>query len=133
MAKRFYNTTRIEEDWYIELSCKHREVLRYCESKCDGAGIFSWNAKIASTYIGEKITDNDLSGLPFSKTPNGKYFIHGFCYLQNGKLSPKCPAHNPIFKSLDENEITESVLSCRVAGRLYNSLQEEEEEKEERK
>lgn len=131
MAKRFYNTQRIEEDWYLNLSCKHRELLRYCESKCDGAGIFSWNAKIASTYLGEVILDSDLSAIPVSKLPNGKYFVNGFCMFQNGVLSKKSPAHNSVFKSIELNETSESVLFCRVFDRLQSSQEEEEREIEE--
>lgn len=130
MGKRFYNTQRIEEDWYINLSLKHRELLRYCESKCDGAGIFSWNAKIASSYIGEQITDSDLLEIPVSKLQNGKYFIHGFCYFQNGKLSKKSPAHNPVYKSLAENGISEDTLLGTLLHRLSDSLLEKEEEEE---
>lgn len=126
MAKRFYNTSRIEEDWYIDLSLKHRELLRYCECKCDGAGIFSFNAKIASTYIGEKVTDLDLGFIPVSKLENGKYFIVGFCLFQNGILSDKSPAHKPIFKTLVDNEISEETLSDRLSNRVSNTLQEEE-------
>lgn len=132
MAKRFFNTQRIEEDWYINLSCKHRELLRYCESKCDGAGIFIWNAKIASTYVGEKITDKDLGSLPISRLPNGKFFIHGFCYLQNGNLTRSCNAHTPIFKILEENQTDENELLGSLPTRLQGSLlgKEIEEEKE---
>lgn len=133
MAKRFYNTSRIEEDWYIDLSLKHRELLRYCECKCDGAGIFSFNAKIASTYIGEKVTDLDLGFIPVSKLENGKYFIVGFCLFQNGILSEKSPAHKPIFKTLVDNEISEETLSNRLLNRVSDTLQEEEIEKEEEK
>lgn len=133
MAKRFFNNQRIEEDWYISLSCKHRELLRYCESKCDGAGIFSWNAKIATTYIGERVSDVDLLAIPVTKLPNGKYFIRGFCFFQNGKLSEKSPAHIPIFKSLKENEIDESVLLCTLPHTLQSRVQEREREKEQEK
>lgn len=133
MAKRFYNTQRIEEDWYIELPCKLRELLRYCESKCDGAGIFSFNSKVASIYIGEKVSEIDLEKLPITKMDNGKYFLNGFCYFQNGKLSEKSPAHNSIFKSLKENDITESVLFCRVVDTLHSREEEREIDKEEEK
>ena len=130
MAKRFYDTSRIEEEWYLNLSCKQREILRYCESKCDGAGIFSWSAKIATTYIGEKVTDKDLDALPISKLRNGKYFVHWFCRLQNGILSKKSPAHNAIFKSLEINEVSETDLFGTLSNRLSNSLSNRQIEKE---
>lgn len=130
MAKRFFNTSRIEEDWYLDLSLKHRELLRYCESKCDGAGIFSFNSKIATTYIGEKVTEQDLAKIPVSKLDNGKYFIVGFCFFQNGILSEKSPAHKPVFKSLQENKTDEKTLSNTLSDSLSNRLQEEEREEE---
>lgn len=118
MAKRFFDTSRIDEDWYINLSLKHRELLRYCESKCDGAGVFSFNSKVASTYIGEKVSESDLGVLGIEKLPNGKFFIVGFCYFQNGILSDKSPAHKPIFNSIKQNEITEDRLSNTLSNTL---------------
>lgn len=118
MGKRFFDTSRIEEDWYINLSLKHRELLRYCESKCDGAGVFSFNSKVASTYIGEKVSESDLGILGIEKLPNGKYFIAGFCFFQNGNLSEKSPAHKPIFNSLKQNEISEDRLSNTLSNTL---------------
>lgn len=120
MAKRFFDTSRIDEDWYINLSLKHRELLRYCESKCDGAGVFSFNSKVASTYIGEKVSESDLCILGIEKLPNGKYFISGFCFFQNGNLSDKSPAHKPIFNSIRQNEISEDRLLNTLLNRdLY--------------
>lgn len=131
MAKRFYNTNRIEEDWYINLSLFHRELLRYCESKCDGAGIFSWNAKVATTYINQPVNDSDLLNIPVSKLPSGKYFVHGFCYFQNGFLSKKSPAHAPIFKSIAENGTNEDTLLNTLSDTLFNRDKEIEREREE--
>lgn len=118
MAKRFFDTQQIEQDWYLELSLKERELLRYCESKADQAGIFPFSEKIASTYVGVKVTATDFKNLPISVLPNGKYFIHGFCYLQNGNLTDKCNAHKPVFKSLDVNKIDEGSLLGSLPVRL---------------
>jgi len=100
--------------------------LRYCESKADQDGIFPFNEKIAATYVGQKITLKDLEKLPIGRLPNGKYFIDGFCFLQNGKLTNTCNAHKPVFKILEVNEIKETDL----VGRLPVSLQEREKEGE---
>ena len=121
MAKRFFNTNRIEEDWYLTLSCKHRELLRYCESKCDQAGVFNFNAKIASGYIGEKVDEMDISFLPIKKLDNGRFWIVDFISEQNGELSKSCPAHNPIFKSIKENSL--NTLLHTLSNTLFNRVQ----------
>lgn len=123
MAKRFFNTSRIDEDWYLALSLKHRELIRYCESKCDGAGVFPFAERVATMYIGEKIKESDLKKIGAEKLPNGKFWLPYFIDEQNSELKESCPAHKPIFKSLKENEIT---LSNRVFSRVSNTLQEKE-------
>lgn len=122
MAKRFFNTQRIEEDWYLNLSCKLRELLRYCESKCDQAGVFNFNSKIASSYIGEKVDEKDLLTLPIKKLDNGRYWIVDFISEQNGELSEKCPAHQPIMKSIKENKLQE--LLNTLSNTLFNRVKE---------
>lgn len=123
MAKRFFNTARIDEDWYLALSLKHRELLRYCESKCDGAGVFSFNSTIASTYVSQKVTESDLAKIGAEKLANGKFWLTNFITEQNSELKESCPAHKPIFKSIQENQIT---LSNRVFNRVINTQQEKE-------
>lgn len=125
MAKRFFNTSRIDEDWYLELSLKHRELLRFCESKCDGAGVFCFSGKIASLYIGEKVTEADLEKIRAEKLTNGKFWLPEFIEEQNSELKENCPAHKPIFKSIKENGLT---LSNRVSERVCNTQQEIEKE-----
>lgn len=125
MAKRFFNTSRIDEDWYLELSLKHRELLRFCESKCDGAGVFCFSGKIASLYIGEKVTEADLEKIGAEKLSNGKFWLPAFIEEQNSELKENCPAHKPIFKSIKENGLT---LSNRVSERVFNTQQEIEKE-----
>lgn len=124
MAKRFFNTQRIEEDWYLNLSCKQRELFRYCESKCDQAGVLNFNAKIASSYVGEKVDEADLAALPIKKLDNGRFWIVDFISEQNGELSEHSPAHKPIFKSIKENTLSE--LLNTLSNTLYNRVQEKE-------
>lgn len=135
MAKRFFNTQRIEEDWYLNLSCKHRELLRYCESKCDQAGVFNFNPKIATSYIGEKVDESDIEKLPIKKLDNGRYWIVDFVPEQVGELSESCPAHKPILKSIKENNLNTllDTLSNTLFNRVLEKEKEEDKEKEEEK
>lgn len=110
MAKRFFSTSRIEEEWYLNLSLELRELLRYCESKCDNAGVFSFSEKVAATYIGKKVTEKDVLSINgIIKLRNGKYFITHFLKEQNGKITESSPAQKPIFNSIRDNGLGEVI------------------------
>lgn len=135
MAKRFFDTKRIDEEWYLALPLKHRELLRYCESKCDNAGVFVFSEKVATVYIGEKITAKDLLKLPdIVLLPNGKYFMLGFLREQNGKISTLSPAQKPIFASITDNKLDRFIdvvtLLSTLPSTLSDALPGREQEKD---
>lgn len=114
----------------MNLKPKHKCLIRYLFDKCDASGMWKPNWKLASLHIGESVTIEDLHELPQDQYEiiNGKIFLPDFINFQYGKLSPASPAHKPIFKAIESNN-----LSDRVFNRVSDTLQEKDTEKEKEK
>lgn len=129
MAKKRFTDIEIwDKEWYMELSPKHKCLMKYIFDKCDASGCWKPNWKLASLHINDTVTLTDLNELPQSQyelLDNGKIFIPDFINFQYGKLSRNSPAHNPIFIALEKNN-----LSDRVFNRVQSTLKDKEEEKE---
>jgi hypothetical protein len=136
MAKKRFTDIEIwDKEWYMELSPKHKCLMKYIFDKCDASGCWKPNWKLASLHINDNVTLKDLKELPPSQyeiLENGKIFIPDFINFQYGKLSRNSPAHNPIFLAIEKNSLSDRVFN-RVSGSLKEKEKEEEEEKEEDK
>jgi len=129
MAKKRFTDIEIwDKEWYMELTPKHKCLMKYIFDKCDASGCWKPNWKLASLHINDEVSLGDLKELPPSQYEilgNGKIFIPDFINFQYGKLSRNSPAHNPIFIAIEKNN-----LSDRVFNRVQSTLKEEEEEKD---
>lgn len=127
MPKRFTDTQIWEKEWFMKLKPKHKCLWRYLTERCDQSGVWEQNWQLASIYIGEPVAWEDLKvfGHHVEILTTGKVFIPDFINFQYGQLSEKSPAHKPIFRAIQKNN-----LANRVFNRVSNTLQEKEEEKE---
>lgn len=132
MAKKRFTDIEIwDREWYMELTPKHKCLMKYIFDKCDPSGCWKPNWKLASLHINDDVNFSDLSYLPkdqYEILENGKIFIPDFIKFQYGTLSEKSPAHNPIFLAIEKNN-----LSNRVFNRVSNTPKEEDIDKEEEK
>lgn len=132
MAKKRFTDIEIwDRVWYMELTPKHKCLMKYIFDKCDASGCWKPNWKLASLHIGEDVEFSDLSKLPkdqYEVLENGKIFIPDFINFQYGQLSKKSPAHNPIFLAIVKNN-----LSNRVFNRVLDTPKEKDMEEEEEK
>lgn len=132
MAKKRFTDIEIwDKEWYMELTPKHKCLMKYMFDKCDACGCWKPNWKLASLHINEAVNLDDLKALPkdqYEVLETGKIFIPDFVEFQYGQLSLRSPAHNPVFLALEKNN-----LLHRVLNRLSNSLQEKEKDKEKEK
>jgi hypothetical protein len=128
VAKRFTDTLIWEKEWFMKLSPKHKCFFRYLVDRCDSSGVWEPNYVLASIYIGETIDFSDtlLLSSQIETLANGKIWVKDFILFQYGKLSEKCPAHIPVYKTIEKNKLTH-----RVFNSLSNRLEEKETDKEE--
>lgn len=131
MAKRFTDTNIWSKEWFMKLRPKHKCLVRFLFDNCDSSGVWQPNWGLASYQIGEKMTEDDLKKLPrnqYEMLPDGKIFLPDFIPFQYGELKETCPAHKPVFKTIEKNRVSD-----RVFNRVSNTLQEKEIYKEEEK
>lgn len=111
MAKRFSDTEIWKKEWFLNLSLKHKMLVKFLFDNCDCAGIYEPNYTLLSFYIGEKITSLDFENIKqVKKLENGNYLIEDFLKFQYGiqsydSLNPKFSVHKGILKSLEKNKL----------------------------
>lgn len=138
MAKRFTDTDLWDKEWFMTLSPKLKCLVKYVRDKCDIAGFWSPNWRLASMHIGEEVCENDLlnidSGNQFERLPDGKFLCSGFINFQYGEtLSEKSPVHRKVMAILDKNKIGYKYPLNRVSDTLQEEEEDKEEDKEEEK
>tara|TARA_R100001163_G_scaffold57736_1_gene45742 strand:+ start:1589 stop:2209 length:621 start_codon:yes stop_codon:yes gene_type:complete len=113
MAKRFTETMKWNEDWYLDLSLADKLFWIYICDNCDHAGIFKPNKRMFELLIGNEINvESFLDNVNLNKPricvlANGRWFLTGFIEFQYGnKLNPNNRVHKSILKILNENNIS---------------------------
>ena len=109
MAKRFYDTNLINQEWYMELSPKHKALYIHLLCSCDIAGVFEVNYRIMSAFVNDKITEEDVFGAfgnrvkPLMMNNGTKGIIVDFVSFQcGGELNCRVKAHMSIIRRLNE-------------------------------
>lgn len=108
MAKRFTDSDKWSDTWFRALSAEHKLAWLYLLDNCDTAGVIDLDKPLADFQIGTALDwDTFLANCSTRVTAlkNGKLFVVRFVEFQYGKLSRDCRAHNPVFASLEKNEI----------------------------
>ena len=111
MAKRFSDTEIWNKEWFLNLSLKHKMLVKFLFDNCDCAGVYEPNYALLSFYLGEKITPNDFENLKqIRKLNNGNFLIEDFLKFQYGissyeSLNPNFSVHKGIIKSLEKNQL----------------------------
>ena len=133
MAKRFTDTEIWDKQWFMELTPKIKLLVKYVRDKCDLAGIWSPNFVLASVYIGEQVSEDDLlnidSGRQFEKIED-KIYCTGFIDFQYGvSLNPDSPIHKKIIDILSKygidfqvKEQTKSRFDAPSLDDVYNDM-----------
>lgn len=104
--KRFTETTKWDDPWFRKLSMESKLFWQWLLDHCDHAGVIDPDVELAAFQIGyRKGKANLLESLGdrIAVLPNRKVWILKFIEFQYGKISDKCPAHRPVFKSIERN------------------------------
>jgi hypothetical protein len=96
---------------------------------CDASGVIDFCPEIASVQIGVEVTEKNFEafGSRVTKLPNGKWLILKFLAFQYVTVDPKCPAHKPVIRLIEENGLNR--LSNTLSHRVLDNLKEKEKEK----
>lgn len=87
MAKRFTDTGLYDKEWFQELELKHKVFWEFITKKCDHAGIWDVNVRMASYIIGAEFKKEELLEVFKDRIipiDNDKWFIKKFIVFQYG-------------------------------------------------
>ncbi len=111
--KRFVDTEIFEKEWFMDLEPRLKVLTQLIFLKCDAVGVWDPNWKLASFYVGEKVTAQDLEqidqGRQFEVLPDGKVFIPDFCKFQYGELRDTNKPHLKYISMLKEHGLLDRV------------------------
>lgn len=112
MAKRFTDTAKWNEDWFLDLSNSHKLFWIYICDNCDHAGIFKPNKRMFELIVGDRIDITDFLSIVngdkirIIELENGRWYLTGFISFQyGGKLNVNNRVHKSILSVLTKNNI----------------------------
>lgn len=91
MAKRFTDSNKWDDDWFLELSLEYKLAWNYICDKCDAVGVWKPSRKAISFHLGVELDLVEFLRICGSKRiyvmPNGNWWIRGFCTFNYGDLT----------------------------------------------
>lgn len=104
MSKRFTETQKWQDAWFMDLPAKWKLAWFWILDNCDHAGIVEANPRLMAFVIGEPIDGDEfirVMGGRVTKPKLGKWFIPKFIEFQYGtSLNTQNSAHKGVLKKL---------------------------------
>lgn len=130
MAKRFTDTSKWDDEWFMNLSPEKKMAYMYILDKCDSVGVWKANFKLANFQVGcdinwDSFLQNDLKDRVY-KTNSGDWFLPDFIRFQYGELTEESTS-KPIQSYIKQLK-NHSLWILYTKG--IDTLKEKEKEKE---
>ncbi len=93
----------------MDLPLKYKLFWLYICDKCDNAGAWQPNIRLATAQIGESLELAEVLRVfsdRITQLDGGKLFIVKFIPFQYGNLSPNCRAHIPILNNIEKLRVS---------------------------
>ena len=118
MAKRFTSSEKWDKLWFQELPPRLKCFWQYITERCDVAGVWEINYRLASFLIGEDVSEDDLTayGDKVELLGDDKLWVVGYVKFQQTTLSRKCPAQKPVFALLEKHGLLGKIEPETVKG-----------------
>ena len=125
--KRFTETAKWEDNWFMELSATEKLFYMYILDRCNNCGVWEVNFKLAEFMIGMKLNQKEILNKFKDRIKiledGQKWLIPKFILFQYGQLNPKCKPHLAVIKLLEKHNLT-TVFKHLIKG--IDTLKEEE-------
>ena len=109
MSKRFTETRKWQDTWFMDLPIKYKLAWFWVLDNCDHAGLIDANPRLMSFMVGEPIDGEEFLRIMagrVTKPKPGKWFISSFIHFQYGdELSARNSAHRGVLRILKDQEI----------------------------
>jgi len=105
--KRFTDTEKWSDPWYRELQPKMKSLWGYMWDRCNSAGVWIPDFKLASFCVGETILEDEAWAVLCGRVTKvtAGWFINEFIEFQYGNLDPKCRPHASVLALLEKLRI----------------------------
>lgn len=104
--KRFTETTKWDDPWFLDLSPTAKLFWLYLLDKCDNAGVIHLHERKMHFELGTdtKLDDllNEMDGR-VDRLPNGKLHVTGFVAFQFGELKDSSNLHKSVIQLLQKH------------------------------
>ena len=107
MSKRFTDTEKWKDDWFISLSNDYRIVWQWLLDNCNHAGICKRSIKLLNFMCNTNITEEELIAEMEGRLiiKNNIWFIPKFLKFQYPSLKSKKPVIVSVIKELKTNDL----------------------------
>jgi hypothetical protein len=107
MSKRFTDTEKWKDDWFLSLSNDYRIVWQWLLDNCNHAGICKPSINLLNMMCNTKLTDEVLFEVFNDRLFNYNtfWFIPKFLKFQYGSLNSKKPAVVSVIKELKKHNL----------------------------
>lgn len=105
MAKRFTDTDKWKDDWYLSLSNDNRIVWQWLLDNCNHAGICKKSITLLNLMCNTQLKSNDIVSIFHDRVleTGGHWFIPKFLKFQYSTLQSKKPAIVSVVKELKKD------------------------------
>jgi hypothetical protein len=112
MSKRFTDTEKWKDDWFLSLSNDYRIVWQWLLDNCNHAGICKPSINLLNMMCNTKITDEVLFEVFNDRlfNFNSFWFIPKFLKFQYGSLNSKKPAVISVIKELKKHNLIHLIM-----------------------
>lgn len=102
MAKRFTDSRKWDDGWFLDLPNDGKMLWIYLLDKCNHAGIYKKSSKLEKCCLGFSITAETLKpfGDRVKPVDEDKFFIPKFVDFQYGVLNPSVNCHKSVLEEL---------------------------------
>ena len=107
MPKRFTDTQKWQDEWFMELPAKYKLFYLYLLDNCDHAGIWKVNLRLANFHIGSELNLDEIKELfgdRILEFKDGYFYIQKFILFQYGGIKNDSVGKS-ISKILESNNL----------------------------
>jgi hypothetical protein len=136
MAKRQMDSTIIQQNWYMELDSRARNLWWHLFLSCDNIGVFELNTRLIGVFTGEKFSRKEIFSLfggrvvPVPNHPDKGIIVDFVSCQSKGGVQGNAPWQRAMRSRMNELGITEDYL-FKMSSRKERTVESQEEEEEE--
>lgn len=132
MAKRFTETDKWKDRWFLSLTPAHKIAWGFICDQCDHAGVVEIVDHIANIQIGCEVDWDEfveLAGDRIHKIEEGKFWVKAFCDFQYGKLNPENRVHKSVIDKLEKMGLTSPLQGAMEGAKDKDKDKDKDKEK----